>query len=383
MAVWDKKIPWGLVFLLGGAVAQTVSVNYPGPVCAVERSTVTLLCTFTPISSWTLEGRNVPLQIVRVVWCQNHLICQSITPSVYDSESKNNAPRYLYLGDKKGNCTLQISDLQKKDNAVLRFRMEVNHTVGHFTDTSGVTVTVVDKTEMRIISSSDEEVTTAGQTVTLRCTSNCTFHQLRVSWYKDGHALQESGLALHLGPLTAGDSGSYACGLNTNPRMHSPPHTLRVKVAEGGGVLLPLTVGVTLTVLLALSSLALVFFIIRRKSAANQDQGAVEGEVEQKMSRPDVIFSSIQLPEEQDVSYASVQFKHQTQAQTRAVVEADDALVYASVVIRGRGHTSASSCSGASGNFTAPQGKCAAGPHRTGQVHCGPSDCRAAAGFDD
>lgn len=66
---------------------------------------------------------------------------------MYDSDSKNNS-RYKYLGDKKGNCTLQITDLQKKDEATLRFRMEANHIEGHFTDQSGVNITVAGKSKM-------------------------------------------------------------------------------------------------------------------------------------------------------------------------------------------------------------------------------------------
>lgn len=131
---------------VSGAVA--VGVDYPAPVCAVRGSTITLLCTFTPLQSLSLGRRHVPVQIVRVRWCQNHLVCQRDTPSVYDSNSTKNDPRYKYLGDKTRNCTLQITDVQEKDEATLRFRMEANNVKGHFTDQSGVNVTVSGKTIM-------------------------------------------------------------------------------------------------------------------------------------------------------------------------------------------------------------------------------------------
>lgn len=126
--------------VLPGAVGQRV--NYPPPVCAVKGSTVTLPCTFTPIQSVDVDGRKVPIEIVSVRWCQKHEICQGSFPTVYDSDSTTNDPRYKYLGDKKGNCTLQITDIREEDEETFRFRMEANNSGGHWTGTSGVRVSV-------------------------------------------------------------------------------------------------------------------------------------------------------------------------------------------------------------------------------------------------
>ncbi|XP_045902118.1 myeloid cell surface antigen CD33-like [Micropterus dolomieu] len=349
MAVWDKKVLWGFVFLLAGAVGQ--SVNYPAPVCAVTGSTVTLLCTFTPLRSVVQDGREVSTEIFRVVWCQNHQICQGSTPSVFDSSSQNNNPRYKYLGDKKGNCTLQITDVQKKDEATLRFRMEADDSRAHFTGPPGVNVTVSDGTRMQIKSSRGDRELRSGETVTLYCTALCTFHQLEVTWFRDGHALSESGPALHLNPLTAGDSGNYTCGLKMNVSSLSLPYSLKVeekeKEEEDEDGKLPQTAGVVIGVLLALLALIVVLCFIRRRRAAAADkhQRAVGGEVEQK--HPDAIYSNVLPPAEQegrrrpqepsqaveDVSYVSVHFKHNNQA--RPAVEAEDAVIYSSVASRG------------------------------------------------
>ncbi|XP_059195958.1 sialoadhesin-like [Centropristis striata] len=142
MAVWDKNTAWCFMSLLAAAVG--IGVNYPGPVCGVKGSTVTLPCTFTPATVKD-NGREVQIKVTRVVWCQNHLLCHLTTPSVYDSESRNNDPRYKYLGDKSSTCTLQISDLQEGDNATLRFRVEAKDGRGSFTGTNGVKVTVSGK----------------------------------------------------------------------------------------------------------------------------------------------------------------------------------------------------------------------------------------------
>ncbi|XP_068425803.1 myeloid cell surface antigen CD33-like [Clinocottus analis] len=229
MAVLDPKASWCFMFLLAAAGSQ--QVNYPGPVCAVRGSSVTLLCTFTPAVT---NGEEV--QITRVIWCQDNSLCFSYTPSVYDSEEKNNLnnPRYRYLGDKKGNCSLQITDVQKEDNATLHFRMEGNMPRASFVGEPGVRVRVVDVTQMEI-RSSREGTFKRGEAVTLTCNTTCSFHQLEVTWFRDCHALTFTGPALHLGSLSAGDSGNYTCGLKNNIVTRSTPHSVLVEEEEDEG----------------------------------------------------------------------------------------------------------------------------------------------------
>ncbi|XP_049440337.1 uncharacterized protein LOC125893619 [Epinephelus fuscoguttatus] len=339
MAVLDKKILilWGFMFLLAGAVGQ--SVNYSHPVCAMKGSTVNLPCTFETLESYTENGKKVLITINRVVWCPNHLICQGSTPSVYDSESNNNNPRYRYLGDKKGNCTLQITNLQEEDNAIFRFRVETNHAKATFAGKPGVKVNVTENIQMMIKTESDREVEERqrGERLTLKCSATCTFHQLEVTWFRYGNALPETGPTLQLGPLAAKDSGNYTCGLKNNNHTLSEPYSLHVKdEEEAADVNLPLIAGVVVGVLLAFFTLVLVLCIIKRKraaAAADQLQPSVEGE----QKRPDIIYSDIQHPAErepqEDISYAAVQFKQKNQA--RPAEEAEDGVIYSSVASRG------------------------------------------------
>ncbi|TDH07280.1 hypothetical protein EPR50_G00104190 [Perca flavescens] len=268
MAVWDKKILWAVMLVLTDALGQRV--NYPDPVCGVKGSTVTLPCSFTPLKSVVVNGREVLIEIIRVVWCKNHELCVFTTPSVYDSESNNNDPRYRYLGDKKGDCTLQISDLQEEDNANFRFRMEANEPRASFTNRSGVRVTVVDGAQMEIRSSRHDGEFKRGESVTLNCSSPmCTIHQLEVTWFRDGFALSESGPTVHLRYLTAKDSGNYSCGLKKNERTLSVPYSLHVE--EGGGGSLHLIVRLMVGGLLVLFAVIVVVCVIKRTAKKVED----------------------------------------------------------------------------------------------------------------
>uniref|UniRef100_A0AAX7SZE9 Ig-like domain-containing protein n=2 Tax=Astatotilapia calliptera TaxID=8154 RepID=A0AAX7SZE9_ASTCA len=341
MAVCTEKTLWSFMFLLTGAVGQTVVYPFTST-CAVRGSTATLPCTFTPRKSFSDGQREVPLKIIRVRWCKNHPVCQGSTPSVYDSNPANIDPRYQYLGDKKTNCTLQIRDVQQRDNASFRFRMEADHPEGHFTNKTGVNVTVVDGSKMRIISSSDDKKLSRGENVTLLCASDCTFHQLEVTWFKDGHALSDTGSSLELDNVTAEDSGNYTCALKSIMETLSEPYSLQVEAEERQPVdgNLPLIVGVVSGVLLAVIAFILFIFIIRRKLAAAEHQRADGGETEPK--HPHDIYSSIQEESHrqetsravEDVSYASVQFRH-SHERSRHVEEVDNAVVYSSLASRG------------------------------------------------
>ncbi|XP_042346351.1 uncharacterized protein LOC121946015 [Plectropomus leopardus] len=341
MAVWDKNILWGFVFLLAGAVGQIV--NYPPPVCAMKGSTVTLSCTFKTLKF----AGGIKIVIYRVVWCKNHEICQGTTPSVYDSESinNNNNPRFRYLGDKTGNCTLQITDIQDSDKGTYRFRVETDHSSATFTGQLGVNV-MVDLTPMTIRSSSNDREFKIGENVMLQCTAVCTFNQLEVAWFRDDHTLLETGPALQLGPLTGKDSGKYTCGLKSNVSTRSKPFHLRVEAEkeperfEEAGVSPSVIAGLALGVLLVVLIVIVVICIIKRKraAAADQQQSAVGGDLDQK--HPDNVYSNILGPAEEepaeDVSYAAVQFQHKKQA--RPVEEAEEAevgVIYSSVASRG------------------------------------------------
>ncbi|KAK5614038.1 hypothetical protein CRENBAI_011756 [Crenichthys baileyi] len=326
------------------AAAQMIQYQ-TASTCAVTGSTVTLPCSFTPKQSFSDGMREVPLKIIRARWCKNHPVCQGTTPSLYDSDSANNEPRYRYLGDLEGKCTLQIRGVGVQDNATFRFRMEANHSNGHFTNPTGVVITVFNLVKMRINISSSNREFSSGQTVSLQCTTSaCTFDHLEVTWLKDGYALSENGSTLQLSPLTAKDSGNYTCALKSNGGTRSEAFSLQVEAAEEAPDL-PLIAGVVFGVLLLITTLVLVIFIIKRKQTAPEDPNTVGGETE--MKNADNIYSSILMPHQEEAgsrrqqttqgaeetSYASIQFKHNNW--NRKAVQEPDQTIYSLVATRG------------------------------------------------
>ncbi|KAF7655045.1 hypothetical protein LDENG_00061660 [Lucifuga dentata] len=320
MAVWDKKTLWGFMFVFSGVGGQTVM--YPPTVCAVKGSTITILCTFTHL-----------LPVRRVVWCQNHAICQGTTPSVYDSETQNNPndPRYTYLGDRDANCTLQISDAQVKDTATLRFRMEADDIRGSFTGQDGVHVTVIDGVKIKLSSSPGNGTLKLGDKITLHCTAACTFHPLEVTWYKNNHTFSKSGPALHFSALTSDDSGNYSCALTTNKETRSLPFSLQVPQETTDQV--PLVAGVAVGVLMGVAVLVLVrvFIVIKRK----QSEAVEEQKAATEQKPPHDIYSNILQPADksirstEDISYASINFRQNNLP--RREEKAEDTVVYSSV----------------------------------------------------
>ncbi|XP_061633324.1 uncharacterized protein LOC133479850 isoform X2 [Phyllopteryx taeniolatus] len=316
-----------VLLLVTGSMGAVEKVRYTPATCAVRGSTVMLLCSFTPSQA-----------VVRAVWCINHLICQGTTPSVYDSAAPRcNNCRYLYLGDLKGNCTLQIHNVQEADNTTFRFRMEGQNTAGHFTGTTGVQVTVIDGERMKVSSSAPGRVSD-GATVTLSCASTCSFHGLQVRWHRDGRALPESGPALRLGPLAAGTSANYTCVLAVDARTMSPPFRLDVEQrrSESEDATVAVILGLAAALVLVVG---IVLFIVKRRRRPESRHDVKRAQNEHECEH--VYNNTPPTPERggpdgqevgqsaQEVSYAAVQFKPKAVSRSAAAKEED--VVYSSV----------------------------------------------------
>ncbi|KAM9309930.1 uncharacterized protein KZ484_025845 [Pholidichthys leucotaenia] len=201
---------------------------------------------------------------------------------------------------------------------------------------------------MRIKSSSDNKEFSAGETITLSCTSTfsstCSSHKLNITWFRDGHPLLDTGPSFRIDSLTAKDSGNYSCALENNKNTKSKLYNLQVKEEPAQNI--TLIVGVVVGVLLVLVTLPLFIFFIRRKLSVADDHRSAAEETEPKHG--DNISSSMkrgETDEEQEgggcgeeVSYASVQFqqrKKKKRSQDRQVKQTEDSVIYSSVAMLG------------------------------------------------
>ncbi|CAL8354538.1 unnamed protein product [Arctogadus glacialis] len=252
-----KMNPWTLsvLLLLAGPLGADPGwhVEYPDSFCVVEGSTATIPCSFTHPKVHRRTGVVLPVQ--RVVWCPDHEICHGTTPNVYDSSNVRADSRFLYLGDLVRNCTLKIIKTVKQDAATYRFRFETNGR--GYTGPIGVRVRVTDGEDVKVRSSVTDHVVKEGGQVTLTCTSACSFHQLDVHWYRNCHALSDTGPALHLSGLTNDDTGNYTCSLDSSGQKTSAPWSLLVVEDEGFHWSVHLKVAVVKGVVLAVLLLLL------------------------------------------------------------------------------------------------------------------------------
>ncbi|XP_056448575.1 uncharacterized protein LOC130384422 isoform X2 [Gadus chalcogrammus] len=321
-----KMNPWTLsvLLLLAGPLGADPDwhVEYPDSFCVVEGSTATIPCSFTHPKVHKETGAVVD-RVERVVWCPKHQICQGPTPNVYDSSNVRADSRFLYLGDLVRNCTLKIIKTVKRDAATYRFRFETNG--GGYTGQKGVRVNVTDGEDLKVRSSVTDHVLKEGGQVTLTCTSACSFHQLDVHWYRNGHTLSETGPALHLSCLTNDDAGNYTCSLDSSgQKTTSAPWSLVVLEDEGRNkcgsdwrVTVPV-VSVLLAVFLFL--LAGLVFAKRRRAQKKPSEVIQKQEVDCKQ---EAVGAS------EEVSYSTIHFKRNS---SRSAPGPEHEIVYSEVV---------------------------------------------------
>ncbi|KAK6300916.1 hypothetical protein J4Q44_G00290140 [Coregonus suidteri] len=145
-----------------------------------------------------------------------------------DSEDLSLVPGYeghiVYLGDKKSNCTLRITDLRLSDSAEYRFRLITSGDKFHGSPFSlNVTDVVL---EMDPTSVSEEE------RVTLTCRTKCTLDPITAySWYKNGQPIPNSNTyspVYSLFSVSSEDAGRYSCAVEGHEDLPSPEETLTV-----------------------------------------------------------------------------------------------------------------------------------------------------------
>ncbi|XP_052384016.1 B-cell receptor CD22-like [Oncorhynchus keta] len=200
--------------LLSPAVCQKCwSVTYTHQsICALKGSTVDISCSYTYPSNH---------EIKQAFWFTKW--------SGMEAEDLSSVPGYEghieYLGDKKSDCTLRITDLRLRDSAGFRFRFI---TSGGMFSGSPVSLTVTD-----VVLEMDPTSVSEGERVTLRCRTNCTLDPITAySWYKNGQPIANSNTSSPvyiLFSVSSEDTGRYSCSVEGHEDLPTAEETLTVR----------------------------------------------------------------------------------------------------------------------------------------------------------
>ncbi|XP_071032017.1 LOW QUALITY PROTEIN: uncharacterized protein [Oncorhynchus clarkii lewisi] len=184
-------------------------------ICALKGSTVDISCSYTYPSYH---------EIKKTFWFTKW-------ESDMDPEDLNSMPGYEghieYLGDKKSEGTLRITDLRLNDSAGYRFRIITSG--GKFAG-SPVSLTVTD-----VVLEMDPTSVSQGERVTLTCRTKCTLDPITVtvySWYKNGQPIPNSNTSSPvyiLFSVSSGDTGRYSCSVEGHEDLPSAEETLTVR----------------------------------------------------------------------------------------------------------------------------------------------------------
>uniref|UniRef100_A0A4W5QEV4 B-cell receptor CD22 n=1 Tax=Hucho hucho TaxID=62062 RepID=A0A4W5QEV4_9TELE len=173
-------------------------------ICALKGSTVDISCSYTYPSYH---------EIKKAFW---YIKWSGMDPEDLSSVPGNEG-HIEYLGDKKSDCTLRITDLRLSDSAGYRFRFI---TPGGKFSGSPVSLTVTD-----IVLEMDPTSVSERENVTLTCRTKCTLDPITVySWYKNGQPIPNSNTSSPvyiLFSVSSEDTGRYSCAVEGHEDLPS------------------------------------------------------------------------------------------------------------------------------------------------------------------
>nr|XP_055062370.1 B-cell receptor CD22-like [Misgurnus anguillicaudatus] len=186
-------------------------VNYSSSsICALKGSTVKINCTYKYPTGH---------QITKVFWTK---INSENPPDLFnDSEYSQ---RIQYLGDKRHNCTMKLTDVRQTDSHEYYFRFITDK--DRWLGKPGVSL---DITDLQVESSGDS--VTERHSVTLTCKSRCSLtDRSTFIWFKNTQSLSERtdrNNQLILQSVRRNDSGNYSCAVQGH-NLTSPHQYLNV-----------------------------------------------------------------------------------------------------------------------------------------------------------
>ncbi|XP_053532343.1 B-cell receptor CD22 isoform X2 [Ictalurus punctatus] len=210
--------PLSLLFLLkvSGVLSQPgLGVSYTqSNICALRGSTVTMGCRYTYPDGYRVQ---------RVFWSRE-LVTDKEPPDL--SSDPKYTGRVQYLGDKRSNCSLRLSDVTEQDRGKYYFRFITTTSGGRYQGTDGVDLSVA-RLQLEMIPVSVVE----GDEVTLTCKTTCSLTDTPAfTWHKNLRPLfsVNSSNLLRLPSVSQMDAGDYRCGVQ-GQIYHSPAVTLDVQ----------------------------------------------------------------------------------------------------------------------------------------------------------
>ncbi|XP_026787655.3 B-cell receptor CD22 isoform X1 [Pangasianodon hypophthalmus] len=210
--------PLSLLFLLmvsGVVVSQDWGVYYTqSSICALKGSTVTVGCRYTYPAGYSVN---------KAFWSRE-LVTDKEPPDL-TSDPKYRG-RVQYLGDKRRDCSLRLSDVREQDQGKYYFRFITTFAEGKYQGKDGVNLSV---TELQVEMIPDSVV--EGAEVTLTCKTTCSLTVTPTfTWYKNGirSSSASSFNPLRLPSVSQRDAGSYSCSVQ-GQSYRSPAVTLDVQ----------------------------------------------------------------------------------------------------------------------------------------------------------
>ncbi|XP_051244873.1 B-cell receptor CD22 isoform X5 [Dicentrarchus labrax] len=194
-----------MLLFLYGVLCDEYKVEYQqGHICAVKGSTVVIPCSFH------YPGNQI---VDRVMWGhERHNIYDG--PFIYESISNNTLPRFHYNGDKKHNCSLEISHVEPNDTGKYTFRFITDSAVGKWTGVEGSTLKVGDL-NISMTKPNGNRTMNEGESVNLTCINSCDDLSSAFTWFKSGEPFSE-GPVLYLSNMSSTNSGNYTCSLKSH-----------------------------------------------------------------------------------------------------------------------------------------------------------------------
>ncbi|XP_063065482.1 sialoadhesin-like, partial [Engraulis encrasicolus] len=197
-----------LVFFLlisPGVSNSDWKVDFDSNKCVPQNSSVDISCSYTYPHGYT------PL---KSIWFENN------TPK--DFSDANRIDRLTYLGDKRHNCTLRITDVRDSDAGSYKFRFETDKSDGKWTSQSTFTLSVT-----ALLVEMNPPTVKEGQSVTLTCRSSCPDDSNpSYIWYHNTRPVNSQpaigGNTLTLSSVSLANSGRYSCALRGHEDHPSP-----------------------------------------------------------------------------------------------------------------------------------------------------------------